>query len=430
MSDNHRTARASFSGPEDFIEQAKEYAEDRGLSFSRLVRLSLEHTMEIDGVEVESGYWELREDIKDRNRFAQNKAFFLDRVNERLTELFTSRAKPKEIIDVARGYVEEAEGIEAESQERDDVTDYASGELVREVKHLVRETLEAQNLTNWDKRYTNRLERFEGVEDGVRRKKFALVLTQNAMRKDLDLEPLRSLANSERRVRADDLPDLADNELPQEIDREQVARIARRLVDDDVQPDDLPTDPFEFIEQFGGGSFGWNIVEDSDQALEPGADPDPNAGAVIAADGGDLDTRELPESEHDHAQADGADQLDDDHDDEQPGARREADSLDDVIEWSSTKLRDARIGDDPAFTDQKNKYRKKQARQSAEKQIRTRLENDDVYMEIMDDHNLTPDDVIELADDYNERIDEALSNGQADPVDPVPEDFQNGGVEA
>jgi len=417
MSDNHRTARASFSGPEDFIEEAKEYAEDRGLSFSRLIRLSLEHTMVTDGVEIESGYWERREGIKDRNRFAQNKAFFLDRVSERLTELFTSRAKPKEIMDVARGYVEEAEEIEGESKARDNVTDYADGELVREVKYLVRETLEAQNLTNWDKRYTNRLERFEGVEDGVRRKQFTLVLAQNAMRKDDDLEPIRSLANSERRVRGEDLPDLADDELPGEIDREQVARVARRLIDQGVAPDDLPTDPFEFIEEFGGGSFGWHVVDPDETALEPGAEPDANAGATIAADGGDFAAR----GEHDDAQTDPEDELDDEHEDEQ-----DTRDLADLVTWAEKELRERsqtagtdRSLDAVAESQRKKREReqKEEAREKAEEYVKRELNNAATWKhEIMQNESLTPDDVIEAADNYHEAVWNDPGAGDVDPA--------------
>lgn len=423
MSETTRTARASISGPKPFLEQAKEYAADRGMTFSRLVRLSLEHTMEIDGVEPESGgFFEKREDLKDRNRFNYNKMKFLDRVDEAFTDAFKGRSRPKEIVDVARGYIEEAELIEEEARQRDDSTEYADGELVREVEHLVRETLEAHNLTNWDKRYSNRLERFDGVEDGLDRRRFALVLTQNAMRKDRDLEPFRGLADSERRVRADDLPELGDDHLPHDLDREEVADAARRLMDRGVDPDDLPTDPREFAERFGGATYGWGDVPDTPAALD-GGEPDPNAGAMIHADGGDLDADGDGEDTHGDEQNDPDDQLSDEHGDDQDES---GPGLCDLVAWAEKELRersqvpdDTSLGADPLGGGRgKSREKKKQkARERAEQHVERQLSNTATWQhDVMKSESLTSEEVIAAADEYHQKLWNDPGEGDVSPA--------------
>ena len=261
------------------------------------------------------------------------------------------------------------------------------GELVEKVDEVLQDTLEAAKLSDWNERYDNPLERLSGVESGKKSRRLALAVTRNAVQLDNDLGELREKHMCSRRVRAEDLPELADKDLPRTVDREDIARVARELVDQGVTADDVDLDPTEF------DPFGW--IEDDVQEIPTEDDDD-----VVDVDGGPTeDVGEVEADSQDLAVTDGGD--------DGPGER----DVGDLVEWAAQVLRDARPGVSDRLTERKKrKIREKHHEQAAQSIRRDVSRNANNWKsEIMDQSTLTPTDLIELADEYNEQHDATVA---------------------
>jgi len=274
----HRDPKVSFRAPEELVAALDETADGSGVqNRSALIRMCIEYGLatNADQLGVAARIDERRREIIDKHRPVDLAEGLPGRVEDQMSDRFVSGYSIQGLARKAESYVEEAEMYE---EELDGI--YREGELVDRVKEKVRETLEAADLTNWFDRNSNPYERFEGVADALERRRFALVLLQNALELDDELEPLRSVGG-ERRVHGGDLPELAEDDLPRDVGRDDVAEVARQLADQGVRPEDVETDPQEF------DPFGWRDVEvarvDADGSV-----------ALASADGGQ---RGLPEPE-------------------------------------------------------------------------------------------------------------------------------------
>jgi len=408
-----RDPKVSYRMPEAKLDALKGLAEQYDVSLSALLRRFDSYGLETnaEAVAVEAQIENLRQDIIDFGKPIDKAGGFAGRVRSDFEKRFKNGYGAKWLVAKAESYRREAEMLEEKVEEHPDAPPIEEGELVEEVNRVLRDALEAAKLSDWSDRYDNPFERLSGVESGKEGRRFALVLTRNALRIDQDLEPLRSGIGSDRRVRGDDLPDLADEELPPTVERDDVARVARELADRGVDPDSLDLDPTEF------DPFGWTdaeVVEDTVtvEASTNGELPDPDAetdgGQVAAPDGGGneaiqvyADTDAEPEPERD---------------------------LGDLVEWAAETFRDHAKPWDDAFTDAKNEKRQKNARESAESKIRRTFETDsgNWQTDIMDRSTLTPDDIVELADDYNDERDAALRGERESAPQAVADG--NGGV--
>lgn len=292
-----RDPKVSFRAPESMVDAVDSLADNHGVSKSALLRqfvsFGLETNAEALGVEAEIS--QLRGEIIDFGSPIDDAGGFPGRVRQDFEKRWKNGYAPKWLAAKAENYRREARMYEEKVPEHPDAPPIEEGELVEEVDRVLRETLEAAQLSDWSDRYSNPFEKYDGVESGRESRRFALVLAKNAMEMDDDLEPLRSTLSSERRVRSDDLPELADHDLPPNVDREDVARVARQLNDRGLDPEDVANDPTEF------DPFGWTseIAEHSSQSEsevaelpgpeelpEPadGGEPD---GGVVADGGGD-----------------------------------------------------------------------------------------------------------------------------------------------
>lgn len=372
---NGRDPKISLRAPEELVEAMDDLADASGVQNRSAVwrmaaSFALETNAEMLGTAARID--ERRRDIIDKHRPVDLAEGLPGRVSDQMQERFKSGYSLMGLARKATSYVEEAQMYE---EELDDV--YREGELVDEVKREVRHALEAAELTNWWDRHANPYERFEGVKDGKERRRFALVVLQNAMRLDTELEALRSVAG-DRRVKEQDLPELADEDLPLDLGREDVARVARELTDEGYTPEDIDPDAEDI------DPFGWTDVEVASVT-------DSGDVALASADGG----KGLPPVEVDAS--DETDETD------------EADELTEMVEAIAEMLRDLSHDHQPARSRAWNEDQEAKKRKRAEDRVETRLEAEDGrYMDTMTNYDLTPTDVIELAHEYNTAREEAL----------------------
>jgi len=398
-----RDPKVSYRMPQERLDAIDDLAEQHGVARSALLRrfdaFGLKSNAEALGVEDEIA--NLRQEIIDFGKPIDDAGGFPGRVRRDFEKRFKNGYAPKWLAAKAESYRREAEMLEEKVADHPDAPPIHEGELVEEVERVLRDTLEAAKLSDWSERYANPYEKYAGVESGRDARQFALVLTRNALEMDQDLEPLRSALDSERRVHGDDLPDLAEQELPPTVDRDDVARVARELADRGVRADDLDTDPTEF------DPFGWTDVDgevvdgDEDLAL---ASTNGELPEGVVADGGDNEAIQV------YAEQD---------DDRDVGY---------LVEWAAEVLREKRKPPQDCYTDAKNERRRKKGREAGERSIRQTFETDtgNWQTEIMDRSTLTPDELIEAADDYNDATDAALA-GERDSA-PEPVATANGGV--
>jgi len=405
-----RDPKLSYRMPQERLDAIDALAEQHGVARSALLRrfdaFGLESNAEALGVEAEIA--NLRQEIIDFGKPIDDAGGFAGRVRDDFEKRFKSGYKPKWLAAKAESYRREAEMLEEKVADHPDAPPIEEGELVDEVNRVLRNTLEAAQLSDWTERYSNPLERLSGVDSGKQSRRFALVLTRNALEMDQDLEPLNSTLGTERRVRRDDLPELAEEDLPPNVDRDDVARVARDLADRGVTADDVEVDPTEF-DPFGWIDVDSEAVDDDDVVAVEGStngelpEPDPEADGGtqgVVADGGDSE----------------AIQVYAEQDDER--------DVGDLVEWAAQTFRDHEKPPQDCYTDAKNERRRKAGEEKIRRTFETQRTN--WQTEIMDRSTLTPDDLIELADDYNDERD-AVFTGDRENVPEAVADG-NGGV--
>jgi hypothetical protein len=237
---------------------------------------------------------------------------------------------------------------------------------------------------------------------------------------DQDLEPFRSSSRVERRVRGSDLPELAEQDLPENVSREEVAGAARRLLDGGLEPEDISTDPTEF------DPFGWNdgigelkASEDLDgaQNAEP-LETDGGSSNVVEISSETTDSTELKESHSEEISVE----------EEIEPEPEESKDLTDLVEWASEKLNSARNIPSHGRTDSKIEEIERKRREEAEEKISIAVdpEQESWRSELMQNANLTDTDLIELAEEYNNETERALLGEREEA--PEIEVEENGGV--
>jgi antitoxin component of RelBE/YafQ-DinJ toxin-antitoxin module len=441
MTDDYDRKPAIGARVEPEIDEAvREIADAAGLTVSRYVEMSLANSVETnrDLLEDKSKLERLneeREEIVKQGREADKILGFPGRVEGRLETLFQDEWEPERLRDSMKSYYADAENLEQQAQEHPHIESVEPGEFVEAVDRALEETITAVHLSDWDER--DRYEKFEGVESGKQAERQALALTRTMMRRDEDLDALRSLSDADPRVEAAHAPDAAvDEDLPAGVTVGDVAEKARLLVDEGLDPEDLPLDPVEFRRQTPEEALAL-LGEDVDE--EAGEDvPEVESGAVtletetdggaleVASDGGDhLAVQAFDEDADDLEQG-----ADDDRPDD-PDEETETDggpTVEDLVEETAEKLREAENYSSDAHTESYVEEKREKRRRTAEDRIRTAFESDtDNWRdELMADTDLTPDDLIDLADEYNDAIDEALRGEREDVPDVVVD--ENGGV--
>ena len=404
MTDDHdRDPTVNYRMPQERLDAIDAVAEKHDVSRSALLRRFDAFGLEAnaDAMGVEARIANKRQEIIEFGKPIDEAGGFAGRVRSDFEERFKSGYSAKWLAAKAESYRREARMLEDEVSDHPDAPPIEPGELVAEVDRVVAEALEAAQLSNWNTRYSNPFEKFAGVEDGRDERRMALALTRTAMQYDQELGHLRDEIPTDRRVRGTDLPERGAEDLPAAVSLDDVARVARELSDQGLAPDEIETDPHEF-DPFGLADSGAVDAEVAD--VGPAGelpDPEPDGGAV--ADGGG-----------DEAILSYVDQ-DDDRD------------VGDLVAWAARILDEGDVTPNGAFTDAKNERRQRQARENAEEQIRRRaFEATTTWQsEIMDETTLTPTDLIELADDYNDAVDAALV-GERDAPEAVA--TGNGGV--
>lgn len=290
MSDRERDPKVSFRLPEAMRDAVDDLAErfdvPRSALFRRFTSFGLESNAEALAVEAEIS--KLRQEIIDYGSPIDDAGGFSGRVRSDFEKRFRNGYDAKWLEAKAENYRREARMLEEKVPEHPDAPTVEDGELVDEVDRVLRDALEALALSDWGDRYSNSFEKFTGVESGKDGRRFALVLTRNALEMDRDMEPLASSLDTERRVRSDDLPELASEELPEGVSRDDVARVARDLADSGVSPDMVDEDPTEFDPYGWGGEDVEHVEADVAEATDELPDPETDGGAIsVRSDGGD-----------------------------------------------------------------------------------------------------------------------------------------------
>lgn len=378
----------SFRAPAELKEEVEELADRFEISASeawrRLTAAGLETHAEAVGREARIK--KLREEIIEFGNPIDMAGGFPGRCRQQFEQRFKNGYSPKWLAAKAENYRREARMLEEEVSEHPDAPEIEDGELVAEVEEELRQAIEAADLSNWNDRHENRYEKLTGVKDAKERREHYVLLVSNLVRTRRRLEREFSALGASRAIRPDDVHDLAAEHLPMGVDKEQVADAANHLHEHGVDPDDVE----DALRDFDPRT--WEVDDPTDDDTSSRSErPDP-------AD------RPGPDDQAD---------ADDEPDDDAP------ESDEDVVEWAAEVLRDGAWTDRDHFTDAKNKTRRKRARENSERKIEVSLENNDELREIMDQTTLTVTDVIELADEYNERRNDALQGNLTGPINPI-----------
>lgn len=297
----------------------------------------------------------MREDIKHENRANYYIEGFGGRVRSQLEDAFFGHFTPDGLSAIADGAYQEAEGLEEISQRYDHLPTKEDGELQDVVDDVLAETLEAADLTNWYDRYDNQFERFDSVESGKRERQVYVNLVQRGVEVRESLQ--ETFKSGSPKVRAKHLPEQCEDDLPPSIDRDDVAAAANELWARDVDVEDVP------------------------DALEE-RDPDVWDPTVDAADDGDHDGDDEVEASDETESPSSSDDVDDPADDgPQTGTRYG------LIAWAAKEIREAETPD------------------SGEASVRRTLTGRTLNgkMATMNQENLSPNEVIELAHEHNEQ---------------------------
>lgn len=422
MTGRERDPKVSFRLPEAMRDAVDDLAERFDVPRSALLRrftsFGLESNAEALAVEAEIA--KLRQEIIDFGKPIDDAGGFAGRVRRDFEKRFKNGYDAKWLVSKAENYRREARMLEEKVADHPDAPPIEDGELVAEVDRVLRNALEAVRLSDWGDRYQNPFEKYAGVESGKDGRQFALVLTRNALEMDRDMKPLASSLDTERRVRGDDLPELAEEDLPPTVDRDAVARVARDLADNGVTAEMVETDPTAF-DPYGWTDDSEHVEADvTDPAELPGTETDGGESLVAVSDGGDHQA--LQAFTEDDAEADPG------RDGEQDGGDQDDRDVGDLVEWAAEKLRESDPGDLSHYEEWKATEKRRKARENVEERIRRAFETDSPtwQTEIMDQSTLTPGDLIELADDYNDAVDDALAGDRENVPQAVAD--ENGGV--
>ena len=428
MSDRDSLTTISFRVKESTKRDLEAVAEGKDMGISRLMRdivqfaIASNAEMVSKNAEIES----TREEIIERNAPIDKAGGFAGRCRSQFMERLQNGYRAKWLIAKAESYREEARMLEDLVGDHPHAPPIEDGELVAEVDRVLRDALEAMSLSDWGDRYQSRFHALQGVEEGREAKEFALVVLRNAVEMDVEMEPLASHLGTERRVRADDLPALADDDLPPTVDRADVVDVARSMSDDGVLPEDVPTDP-EKADPFGLADDVLDDVEAMTDTSEVASASSDSTTSVVEA-GDDVDP-ELPDAQPvESTVTDGGGNT-------AIQAFNEDNSRNavDLVEWAAEILRDAaklsksRSLDGASDVDREDERQQQIA--AAEDDIRRRIESSnerDWKSTTMDQTTLTLDDLIEAAHDYNSALDATLTGPRETPPEVV--DDANGGV--
>jgi len=425
--------KVTYRMPRERLERIDDLAEKHGVGRSEMLRRFDVYALEAQGEALED-VDELDRLLAERDRIAEEGRDvekilgFPGRVQNHLEDRFKEEWSPDQLLDSARSYYREAETLEDAAEVHPDVESVGPGDFVEAVDRALEDAAEAMQLSDWEDRYTNPYEKYDGVEEGKKAERLTLAITRTMMQKDEELEPLRSLSDANPRVGPEHFAPGSDEEdLPEGVTLEGVAEAARRLVDSDVDPDALPLDPLEFrrnappevAQLLGGADVDEDVPEVEAGAVTVETETDGGAVQAMASDGGD----------HLAVQA-----FDEEADDDRVDEAQEAEEVDDgrdveaLVEETAEKLRDAESYSSDAHTESYVEKEREKRRRTAEEQIRAAFESDtDNWRdELMADTDLTPTDLIDLADDYNDAIDAALRGEREDVPDVVVD--ENGGV--
>ena len=372
--DDGRDPVVSFRAPQPLVDAVHELADEADVSPSRMWRMLAWHGVEANtetlvlAAEIDKE----REEIKQRFKPIDQAGGFAGRVREDFEERFKNGYAPKWLDAKAESYREEARMLEEKVRDHPDAPEIAEGELVEEVERELADALEAMDLSNWTERHANRYEKFGGVEDAKDRRQFYVAAVQGAMRvREKVAAAFSSVEGVD--VSGDDLSKLMEEDLPHGVDRDDVAEAANQLARMGVERDEVP----EALREFDPRVWDDEDTEDGPGSVEDGPDPATDGGGPpVEADGG---TERTPA---------------------------------DLLEWAASELIDGkRSGTNRTL-------------ETAENRVETTLTTDSTnwQKETMDRTDLTPTDLVELADDYSDAQLAALNGERDRPENPLADD--------
>lgn len=307
MSDD-RDPRVAFRAPEGLVEWLDEQAEDAGLPRSEVCRRALHFMREARGDALEreaqirdeidtiiSENQELRKVVPSKWR-SHVQGLFVDDLRD--------ETSPADLRTLAAGYRRQAEKMEELAET---IPHAPEADLVGIVDEELRNALEAGDLSNWYDDVENPHEKhLAGVEDGMQERREAVAVVQGVVETHTRLAAAFEDRHEAPAVKPSDLPRFAESVLPDDVDREDVARLATMLVREGVPaedvPDVLPTvDPSLEAEEVASRATG-DDVDVEEATIRKGGVPidayesEPtgtDGGVPCAADGDELSQQRL-----------------------------------------------------------------------------------------------------------------------------------------
>jgi len=390
----------------DVVDDVDALAEAAGLCRSDVLRMGVQFALEAHGDSLERA-GDLRQqeqalvaDNEERRKIAR----FPNTVRGLLMDDLKAEVPPTQLAHLADHYREQARLKEQQAQELPGDPIVTPGELQAAVDRELAYAIQASDLSNWYDRHENPYAAdLAGVEDGLEERKDLVALVAGVVDRYKRLVDIFDDRYSAPALEPTDLPPKADDLIPENKTRADVAELITELARQGYTGDDVRTemDPRTL---------------DADGAAEP-VDA-ATTSAVAAADGGD----------HHALQA-----FDDDADDGgEPAPADVAETkrtVADVVEWAAGELWEASQAGRAASLDgggRDPEQKRSEQRDRALQRIRQRLNANSWQHEIMDQSTLTPSDVVDRAAELNDARRNALEDGTHEPIRAVP--AASGGV--
>lgn len=264
--------------PEPLLDALDQEADEADMSRSTLIRRLATFGLETqaDAVAAENEKRQEAQRIIEENQQLRNllPSKWRSHIRGLFRDDLTDGVSPEDLALMAEGYRAQAEQYEEMAEEHPLAPD---ADLVSVVDEEQRHAMEAADLSNWYEGVENPHERaLSGVSEGRKERQTLVAVVRNVVETHLSLEAATNTGMPS--IDASDLPPMADQSLPEDTDREDVAQLARHCVEAGIPPeeiDDVPlTDPslgVEAIEAEEGGQpdveqpalrMGGEIVEE------------------------------------------------------------------------------------------------------------------------------------------------------------------------
>lgn len=239
MSDGDRMEHVTLRIDGDLLAEIDDQADAAGTNRSDVIRKKLHfaEAVEVQGQRPADIEGEIDEQI-ERNQTLRK--VMPSKWRSQVRDLFANDIRAdmaaQELEITAEAYRRQAEKLE---ELADTIPLAPDADLVGIVSDELMKALDAADLSNYYDGVTNPYEKkLSGVESGIEERKRIIPIIEQTMRTSVMLAEGAKRADYYK-PRADELPKQLEKSLPENVDREDIAQVARELLQDGYGPDEV-----------------------------------------------------------------------------------------------------------------------------------------------------------------------------------------------